>query len=42
VNASDQLGAAFLFVAGISLSTTQWQKLKSLISEVDDAVKEKC
>ncbi|KDR13791.1 RNA polymerase II transcriptional coactivator [Zootermopsis nevadensis] len=27
---------------GISLSTTQWQKLKSLISEVDDAVKEKC
>ncbi|KAJ9577286.1 hypothetical protein L9F63_006125 [Diploptera punctata] len=27
---------------GISLSTTQWQKLKNVMSEVDDAVKEKC
>ncbi|XP_069672162.1 RNA polymerase II transcriptional coactivator [Periplaneta americana] len=27
---------------GISLSTAQWQKLKSVMSEVDDAVKEKC
>ncbi|XP_063238827.1 RNA polymerase II transcriptional coactivator [Bacillus rossius redtenbacheri] len=27
---------------GISLSTSQWQKLKNIISEVDDAVKEKC
>jgi hypothetical protein len=27
---------------GISLSTKQWQKLKSVISEVDEALKEKC
>jgi hypothetical protein len=31
-----------LLAAGISLSTFQWQKLKSLISEVDDAIKEMC
>jgi hypothetical protein len=27
---------------GISLSTKQWQKLKSVISEVDEALKERC
>jgi hypothetical protein len=28
--------------AGISLTTLQWQKLKSVMSEVDDAIKERC
>ncbi|XP_023705789.1 RNA polymerase II transcriptional coactivator [Cryptotermes secundus] len=27
---------------GISLTTFQWQKLKKIISEVDDAIKERC
>jgi hypothetical protein len=31
-----------VLAAGISLTTVQWQKLKNVISEVDDAIKERC
>ncbi|PSN31161.1 RNA polymerase II transcriptional coactivator [Blattella germanica] len=27
---------------GISLSMVQWQKLKSFVEEIDDAIKERC